>query len=79
MTAERFAARLRVFPAVTDRDACERFTRAHGAVLAHHHMDGLSSQSPDWYDDPLAQVVVLEEPDGGLLAGAAERPSVGVA
>jgi hypothetical protein len=70
MTNETIRARLRSYRAVDDRAACERFLAAHVAACDRHHLHGLTSVNPEWFDNPMVWFTMIETiDDGELLSG----------
>lgn len=62
---------IRTFIAPTDPEACEKFIIGHKKLLEIFGISQITSNRQDWVDDPDTVVILVEDPEKGLVYGGA--------
>ncbi|UKJ08999.1 hypothetical protein [Solitalea lacus] len=62
---------IRVFRAIDDPDACQKYIEGHRRILEIHGVVKITSYKHDWVDDPHTMVILVEEQESGRVMGGA--------
>lgn len=71
LNKEKPEVRLRVFRAIDDQDACEKFLEGHTHVLASIGITKVTSSKNEWTKNPAAFVLIVESLDQKKVYGGA--------
>ncbi|MDB4534094.1 hypothetical protein N9242_04410 [Vicingaceae bacterium] len=63
--------KIRIYRAVDNLTACERFAKGHSDVLASYGIKKVTSSSKNWFNDPKVYLIMVESLSGDKTFGGA--------